>query len=366
MPDAIHASCRSAACRPRTAAVLLAVLCSLAAASSGRARDGSAITTRYAETVDIPPRRQWNENYGYCGETSFISAGMYFGQYCSQFTARSIASPGVPQSREDSQLLLGVNDIAAARRMRLEAVPFYEHTQHSTAEFLAWVKSNVLRRHVVVIGVYNDVRALGETPPGDPTYDHIVPVLGFGSQRPLDPDTRRAHPSDVITFSDNGLYGPVGDPPAYPFLFSYRLRHFPKTRTAVNRRGGAIYALKRRPRNYAVAISGIVDLDGVTVPVRLTSDLDGEPEMGRRSDVPPPPVPLTLTARVTIPDQGAAYTLYRYDDFALVPASGFNAAAGRASAAWSIPPGSGPEFTVRILTSSDATVVLRAVPQWAP
>jgi hypothetical protein len=326
----------------------LAVLCALACATgaAGRAaeREGSAIPTPYAHTVDIPPRRQWNGNSGYCGETSFISAGMYFGQYCSQFTARSMASPGVPQSNEESQLLLGVNEIAAAHRMRLEAVPFYERTQRTTGEYLAWVKSNVQRGHVVILGVYNNVRALDESPPGFQTYDHIVPVLGFGSQRPLERDVRRAYPTDVVTFSDNGLYGPVGDPPAFPFLFSYRLRQFPKTRRAANRRDGPVYALRRAPRNYAVAVTGIVDLDDTTVPVRLTSDLDGEPDIGDGSNVPPAPVPLALTARVTIPDQRVAYNLYRYDDFAAVPAAGFNAAAGRASAVWRIPAGSGPDL----------------------
>ena len=32
----------------------------------------------------IPARVQWNENNGYCGATSIISAGLYYGQYVSQ------------------------------------------------------------------------------------------------------------------------------------------------------------------------------------------------------------------------------------------------------------------------------------------
>src|SRR5687768_3243717 len=95
------------------------------------------IPTRHRYTNGITPRLQWNENDGYCGETSFISAGMHFGQYCSQFTARGIASPGVPQSDPASQLLLGVNDVSAARKMRLQASAFYNPVQRSTKEFLA-------------------------------------------------------------------------------------------------------------------------------------------------------------------------------------------------------------------------------------
>lgn len=344
----------------------LAVVLFLAYAVAADAREGSPIPTRFAQMIDIAPRRQWNANSGYCGETSFISAGMYFGQYCSQFTARSLASPGVPQSNEDSQLLLGVNDIEAARKMRLEAQPFYRRTQRTVAEYLAWVKSNFARGNVVVLGVYNNVRALDEDLPGFSTYDHIVPVLQFGSQRRLDPDVARAHPSDVVTISDNGLYGPVGDPPAYPMLYSYRLRTFPRTRRAANARRGPIYAVRSTPENFGVAISGIVDLDGVTIPVRLTSDLDGEPEMIDGSDVPPAAVPMTLTATVSIPDESVAYNVYRYDDFAQVPASSFNALADRAVESWVIPAGSGAQWVVTIPTMSDATVVLRAVPQSAP
>ena len=58
----------------------------------------------------------------HAGEVSFISAGMMFGQYTSQWTARSLASPGVAQTEESSQLLLGENDLAAASRMRLRAI----------------------------------------------------------------------------------------------------------------------------------------------------------------------------------------------------------------------------------------------------
>lgn len=124
-------------------------------------------------------------------------------------------------------------------------------------------------------------------------------------------------------------------------LFTYRLGHFPKTRAAANRPRGPIYALSKVLPNYGVAITGIVDLDGVTTPLRLTSDLDGEPHMPDPSDVPPAPVPMTLTATGGIPDQSVAYNLYRYDDFAKVPASSFNAAADRAVETRVIPPGWG-------------------------
>ena len=101
----------------------------------------------------VEPRLQWNANFGYCGETSFISAGMRFGQYTSQWTARALASPHVPQTRASSQLLLGGNDLAAARRMRLSAVAFDTGNRDTPARFLGWVKSRFVRGDVVIIGV---------------------------------------------------------------------------------------------------------------------------------------------------------------------------------------------------------------------
>jgi hypothetical protein len=305
--------------------------------------------------IDMAPRLQWNANAGYCGETSFISAGMRYGQYTSQWTARSLASPGVPQWKSSSQLLLGVNDLSAAKAMRLEATRFNSRDQRSTEQYLRF-----LRGDVVVMGLYNNVTTLGETPPGDNEYDHIVPMMGIGSTTSLSTGRDRYFPSDSITISDNGLHN-VG--PTYPYLYSYRFSDFPKTRQQANLPGGAVYSLRDRPANYATAISGIVDVDGVTIPVRLTSDVNGEGEwnvaVGKQ---PPAPIPMTLTAHVSIPDDDVAYNLYLYDDFAEVPTAGFNAAADRAIQSWQIPEGSGPIWKLTIDSMSDQTRIFRAVP----
>ena len=90
--------------------------------------------------TDIPPRLQWNANFGYCGEVSLISAGLYFGQYVSQYDARAIASNGAPQYLSGSQLLLGVNDQTAAAAMHLNALAWDESEGSGSQAFLAWVK----------------------------------------------------------------------------------------------------------------------------------------------------------------------------------------------------------------------------------
>ena len=86
----------------------------------------------YSVANPLPPRIQWNANYGYCGEASFISAGLFYGQYLSQYDARAIASNNARQNLSSSQLLLGVNDVAAAKAMHLAATPFNTSTQTST------------------------------------------------------------------------------------------------------------------------------------------------------------------------------------------------------------------------------------------
>ncbi|MCT0223728.1 hypothetical protein [Synechococcus sp. CS-1328] len=309
-------------------------------------------------TSPITPRQQWNANFGYCGETSLISAGLAYGQYTSQWTARALASPGVPQWRESSQLLLGENDGAAARRMKLQAEPFDTQQQRTTPEFLAWCKQWVQRGAVVILGVFNNVRRLGEPLAGDSVYDHIVPVVavGSGSDRPYAPD-------DTITISDNGLYTEGAE---VPFLFTESFAAFQGNRRQANAPRGSLYTLRDTPPNYGLAVSGVRDPSGVTVPVRLSASLDGE-GLQNQAELrqPPEPLPLSLTARVTIPDPSQAYVLYRYDDFASVPVSGFNAAADQAVQRWLIPPFSGLSAEVSVTGWSDQTVVFRAVPATA-
>lgn len=321
------------------------------------------IPTEYHFSHGIPPRLQWNENSGYCGETSFISAGLHFGQYCSQYTARSLASPGVNQADPASQLLLGVNDTAAAQRMKLAATEFNNRRQRSARDFLEWVKQRTLGGEIAIIGVFNNGILLGEWTrrlDGDSSYDHIVPVLEWGSENPF--DRLRYFPTDVITFSDNGLYGPFGTPPVYPFLYSFRLRDFPGTRFQANNPRGPIYMLKDSPKHYGIAIRGVLDRDNVTVPVKLTSNLNFEPDIGSASNTPPDPIPMQLTATVTLPDQSVAYVLYRYDDFEKVPTANFNTAASQAVESWNIPAHSGPTFTTQFNGLSNQTVIFRAVP----
>ena len=348
------------------AAILASTILSATAGAPAQAEPAAVRrATWFSVGTAMAPRVQWNANDGYCGETSFISAGMLFGQYTSQWTARRLASPGVAQWKASSQLLLGVNDLRAATQMRLAATAFDSARQRTVPEFLQWAAERFVAGDAVIIGVLNNTTILNEPGPGDREYDHIVPVFGIGSDRPLGPATPAHYrAANTITISDNGLHT-IG--PNYPFLYTSSFAHFPLTRNQANAPGGPVYSLRAWPKNYGTAVSGVLDPDGVTIGVRLTASSDGEglqnqPIMRR----PPAAKPITLTAHVSIPDAATAYRVYLYDQFDQVPQRDFNAKSGNAIASWLIPAGTGSRWQVSIKAMSDQTRVFRAVPVTAP
>lgn len=370
--------------RSKKLAPLIAALALVAVALSFPSRaQATTEPTYYQLGTLMTPRFQWNANSGYCGETSFISAGMLFGQYTSQWTARSLASPGMPQTNPNSQLLLGENngvqnDLIAAAAMRLDAEAFDSTNQRTVRQFLLWVKDKFLATNVVIIGVLNNTKMLNEWPQntGDLYYDHIVPVLGIGSGMPL--TNGGYYRSDSVMISDNGLYTTYGDgidgeppPPNTPYYFTYSFGSFPKTRRQANAIAGPVYALRNRPENFGTAVRGVIDSDGHTIPVRLTSDVNNEGVQNGAGtnqimDSPPPAFPITLTAHVTIPDTNKSYNVYLYDDFTNVPTNNFNTTAAKAMTNWLIPAGSGTGWQTSITCLSSDTRVFRAVPTTVP
>ncbi|MBB6486915.1 C39 family peptidase [Rhizobium lusitanum] len=315
---------------------------------------------------DIPPRLQWTANFGYCGEVSFISAGLYYGQYVSQYDARSIASKNADQSKEGSQLLLGVNDAYAASQMHLNAVQWKSTSTADPKNFLAWVKENVASGYPVIISVFENRHSFdgsNDENAGDAEYDHIVQVTGISSKHPLSkPSVYDA--DDVMTLSDNGLWSPTGQP---AYVYRYASGAFQANRKEANSETHPIYSLPREGSNYGVAITGIIDHDGKTLPVRLSTDRKFEkPAMREGSNTRPQAEDLTLTVMVSGLTPGLSYKLYRYSSFQSVPSSGFNASAAKADRTWTINIQAGSTYIVKEKIRSDQIAVYRAVPDTAP
>jgi hypothetical protein len=305
----------------------------------------------------IPPRFQWNENNGYCGEVSLISAGLYYGQYLSQYNARAIAAQG--KSQTDNQLLLGINDQDAAAQMKLNVI---EWSGSGTDAFLAWVKGNVIKGYPVAIGIYtNEYLFYRNTDPtaGDKEYDHIVPVTGISSSHSLSDPTY--YPDDEIYFSDNGLWGNSQNP---PYNFNFPFSTFQANRKQANDPNRAAYSLSNQTDNYGIAITGVI---GDTLPVRLATNFNCEcPEIEDKSNTRPAPMPLILTITVSNLQPGIVYNLYRYNDFNSVPTADFNAHAADATAHWQFQITSGTTYVLTDMTESDTSAIYRAVRADAP
>ncbi len=360
----------------------------------------SKLHTTYSKSTGIHMRVQWNANYGYCGETSFITALLRNGGYASQWTVRALAADGHVQTDENSQLLIGANgwgrtDAQVAQMMRLTVEDYSNGTESNTNDYLAWIKQHVIADDTVIIGVYNNVNMLEEGGVGDYTYDHIVPVVGIGSNHPLSgADASTYYSDDIITISDNALYTPTGDTPGHSpenaagsGLYTFNFYDWQNLRAGANE-GSTTYDLYSAPIyhtypaphgltvNWGTAVTGIVDdTPGgkVAIPVTLEPSLDTE-GLQNGASLPAAPAamsPFTLTAKAR-PAAGVAYNVYVYDSFD-VPTGRFNDTSGphyrppattipsthRGEWTWNLP-GSGTS-----LTTADTRIV-RVVPVDAP
>ncbi len=317
------------------------------------------------QTNDLPPRIQWSANSGYCGETGMVTAGLYYGQYMSQYDVRALVTDSHSQF---DQLLLGINDQKAAHKMHLDAEVWDSEDQTSTDDFLAWVKQNVAQGYPVIIGVYlNQWLFEGDPNPddGDTDYDHIVPVVGFSSIHALnDP---QYYADDLLVFTDNGLWPHLDN-----HTFSTPFGTFPMTREQANQMTAPIYSLSQcnpdQSRfNYAIVIKGVKDLDGDTLPICIETSANGEtPGISDQSQQRPPATPLTLTVTVSQLEPGIMYNLYKYTSLDAVPTSNFNGNASQASAHWAIQISSGSTFTIQETIQSSDMAFYRAVKADAP
>lgn len=315
----------------------------------------------YTRFNDIPARLQWFTNSGYCGETSLVSAGLYYGQYLSQYDVRAFATGG---SQTDGTLLIGVNASKAAHKMHLHFEDWDPDLQENTEQFLIWMKEHIGAGHPVAFGVYaNQYLFSNNTDPdaGDPDYDHIVSAVMLRSDHFLNDPSY--YEKDILGFNDNG-YLDNGTTPVY--FFTYNFKDFPASRKEANRPNGPIYALSNDGTNYGIAITGVKDLHHDTLPVRIETDFNYEnPPIVDGSNERPPSMPLTLTVIVSHLDPHTSYNLYRYDHVSVVPNSDFNAQASAASRKWTFT----PDGNVHILTEqirSDDQVIYRCVKSDAP
>jgi hypothetical protein len=109
----------------------------------------------------------WTGNVdGYCGETSFQSSLIYYGNYASQEQVR--------YADGNAELIISQNDQTAANKLWLVNEEWnYNQKQPQEVAFKAWLKKNIDAGWPVTAGWY--LRELN----GDPDYDHIMIVVGY-------------------------------------------------------------------------------------------------------------------------------------------------------------------------------------------
>lgn len=319
----------------------------------------------------IPSRVQWNSTNGYCGEVSLISAGLYYGQYVSQYDARRLANLDFSKKNKQlDQILLGYkgqksqdnNVINALQNMHLTFEQFDNTTNRKlpTSNFLLWIKKQVLAHYPVAIGVYDNNSIFDGK--SEPEYDHIVPVFGIKTTHPIQP--LAYYDDDVIYFHDNSLYTEV-DFDCYQYLF----KTFQKTRQDANAEGGDVYSLSNNVNhlgNFGIAVTGIHWTGVPLMPVRIqTKPVDEYPEIQNNSDIRPRAELLNITIEVSDLKPQTYYILYKYTDFNQLPKDdNFALSSGNPVKTCSIWLGSGVVFQTReqILSSSMAIYRVIAAP----
>lgn len=323
-------------------------------------------TLGYEYNTNLPPRLQWLNNAGYCGEVSTIMAGLKYGQYFSQYDVREIAAASTTNAQTTTEYLVGVNDQHAAKNLRLDAIEFDSSSPGNADGYLAWVKSMVRSGYAPTITVYmNYYQFYGTTNPdaGDDEYDHIVSVAHISSQH----DDDQYHDDDIITIEDHGLWAPKVTGPVY--LFNFTFAAFKGTRQQANAKNGAIYTLPSSPttQNYGIAHTGPTDSSHELLPVFVATSVNYEdPVIGRNSNTRPEAMPLEITATVSGLANGVQYVLYRYDDEEKVPTGSFNRNSGAAKRVYAFQGSETGTYTVTESIMSSDKAIFRCVRNSAP
>ncbi|WP_394849591.1 C39 family peptidase [Pendulispora brunnea] len=260
-----------------TAGALLVGACACGDASIEEEKIGSV-------QLDIPPREQWRNGHGYCGETSLQSIALHYGAWVSQQVVRDAAG---------GELLLAVNETKA-----LDALHFdYENWDYEKTsapqfqQFATWLKGQMVQGHPVIFAAY-----LSES--SDLEYDHIMPAVGIDFRRASGYDAQ-----DTLSFNTN-----FGGRVRRTFGASWGTRQ-----SCINdsNAGGCI----PQGVDYGIAVLGITDRKRATLPVRLVMARNAEPNvsLGESAET------MQTTVTVSGLTKGRSYALLRYDKAKNVP-----------------------------------------------
>jgi hypothetical protein len=322
--------------------------------------------------LNIPPRRMWGWGLGngYCGETSFQQALLYFGNYVSQERIRYAA--------DNNELLIGEHDEKAAINLHLlhecfksqydeenengsdgeasndadddeEEDDSNEDEEESEEEpgavtegmkFLPWILDHLRRGHPVVAGwfLYSEEGLDG--------YDHIMPIIGATTRtkdeaKPIiasspNEDDHSTHKADLRSVTGLEFHDLADRYPRYVMhddtkegrLLARRSdtkkeRQRPETigDRQLDEEERYLYALPRG-HSYGVALRGNMDPEQETCRFVLHVDEWEEPDWGAEDKRNETPKEFTVSGTALGLTAGTQYALLRFDDPATVPKRG--------------------------------------------
>lgn len=268
-----------------------AILSQFAIPSVLQAVTPAATTVR----LPIPPRLQWDDLDGYCGECCIQQAALGFGTYVSQYVCR-----GIININQKSQLLVAVNDQTVLKALKLSSLA-WDYNRAAKPQFqshFGWLKQQLSLMRPVLITAY--VQGMSDT-----DYDHIMLATGFIS---TDATTYRA--TDQLYFNDNYSATPL----------VRTASTLPDTRRMLGNGATNEYCI---PTNicFGTAITGIYDDSKLALPVQVLLKTQSEPDVIAGAK----PVMLNATVSISGLTVGKTYSLFRYNDYRTVPTINYTA-----------------------------------------
>lgn len=257
--------------------------------------------------LDIPPRLQWEGLGGYCGETSFQSHGILWGNWLHSDTVRKAAG---------SELLIGENDVKAAKTLKFPYESFQQDESATAAQnnaaYLTWLRNQVDLGRTVVVGWFVNPQEASKL---DLQYDHIMPLTGYQ----YDTATKKTlgfHFNDL--YAKTGMFMPITGASSKVLNRAKCQSSNPKT---------TMYCVPASD-NFAIALNGIVDQKKETFRTTLLIPIMREPDVkawsdGDGSHAPEKPVSFKVSAKIWGLKQGNSYAVLKFAGSNNVPTSNF-------------------------------------------
>lgn len=249
------------------------------------------ITYNYDRQLDIPARRQWDSDDGYCGEASLQMAALYYGNYISQDITRTLTG---------GWFLVGDEDALTLDKLSFTYEDWdFNKSSPQYKDHMVWIKQHLNNYHPVLITSY--VKGMSY-----PDYDHIMIAVGFSAT-----DLNSYEDTDLLIF--NNCFDNTHNIRTFGSLWD-------KRRMSGN--GDTYEYCIPKQVNFGCAITGIKDLQHETLPVHLSVDCWNEPDIIAGESA------VLLNAIITVNSliSGQEYALLRYDNYSIVPSSGFHPA----------------------------------------